>query len=65
MVDAHVPWTWCLSRKGAMGTMDGTGVPSPKLTANAPETPKRKRLSSNHPFSGDMLVSGRVSKIPS
>ena len=34
-----------------------------KLTANAPENrpgPKRKRSYSNHPFSGAMLVSGRV-----
>ena len=34
-----------------------------KLTAKAPENrpgPKRKRSYSNHPFSGAMLVSGRV-----
>ena len=45
----------------------GRILPSLKLTANAPENrpkrTKRKRSSSNHPFSGDtqsMLVSGRV-----
>ena len=41
----------------------GHPVPSLKLTAKAPENrpkPKRKGSSSNHQFSGAMLVSGRV-----
>ena len=42
-------------------------IPSLKLTAKAPESgpkPKRKQSYSNHPFSGDMLVSERVTLHP-
>ena len=43
--------------------IESMGLPSLKLTVCPPENrpgPKRKRSYSNHPFSGDMLVSGRI-----
>jgi len=46
-----------------VGRVKSQNLPSLKLTAKAPENrpgPKRKQSYSNHPFSGAMLVLGRV-----